>query len=91
MEHDSLLQRYRRDRRKLLEFILSSGLVKEVRAPSGSAPSLSDADFDKLSADYILHCVKSGLSPFPPRLLTEKNEKREKVGGILLETIISSF
>lgn len=60
MEHDSLLQRYRRDRRKLLEFILSSGLVKEVRAPSGSAPSLSDADFDKLSADYILHCVKSG-------------------------------
>ncbi|XVF51538.1 hypothetical protein PTKIN_Ptkin04bG0192800 [Pterospermum kingtungense] len=60
MEHDSLLQRYRSDRRKLLEFLLSSGLVKEIRAPSGSTPSLSDADFDKLSADYILHCVKSG-------------------------------
>lgn len=59
MEQDSLLQRYRRDRRKLLEFLLSSGLIKEVRTPSGSTP-LSDADFDKLSADYILHCIKSG-------------------------------
>ncbi|XP_022720063.1 uncharacterized protein LOC111277894 isoform X1 [Durio zibethinus] len=59
MEHVSLLQRYRRDRRKLLEFLLSSGLIKEIRTPSGSSP-LSDADFDKLSADYILHCVKSG-------------------------------
>ncbi|XWS49898.1 hypothetical protein CRYUN_Cryun12cG0042400 [Craigia yunnanensis] len=60
MEQHSLLQRYRRDRRKLLEFLLSSGLIKEIRTPSGSNPSLSDADFDKLSADYILHCVKSG-------------------------------
>ncbi|KAK5847109.1 protein unc-13 homolog isoform X1 [Gossypium arboreum] len=59
MEQDSLLQRYRRDRRKLLEFLLSSGLIEEVRTPSGST-SLSEADFDKLSADYILHCIKSG-------------------------------
>ncbi|XVF10658.1 hypothetical protein REPUB_Repub07fG0201300 [Reevesia pubescens] len=60
MEQDSLLERYRRDHRKLLAFLLSSGLIKEIRTPSGSNPSLSDADFDKLSADYILHCVKSG-------------------------------
>ncbi|KAL4332520.1 hypothetical protein GQ457_07G009270 [Hibiscus cannabinus] len=59
MEQDILLQRYRRDRRKLLEFLLSSGLIEEVRSPSGST-SLTDADFDKLSADYILHCIKSG-------------------------------
>ncbi|XWS61816.1 hypothetical protein CRYUN_Cryun07bG0157800 [Craigia yunnanensis] len=60
MEHDSLLQLFRRDRRKLLEFLLSSSLIKENWTPSGSTPSLSDADFDKLSADYVLHCVKSG-------------------------------
>ncbi|KAK9006423.1 hypothetical protein V6N11_035462 [Hibiscus sabdariffa] len=59
MEQDILLQRYRRDRRKLLEFLLSSGLIEEVRSPSGST-SLTDADFDKLSADFILHCIKSG-------------------------------
>ncbi|OMP09656.1 hypothetical protein COLO4_05255 [Corchorus olitorius] len=60
MEPDSLLQRYRLDRRKLLEFLFSSGLIKEIRTPSGPTPSLSDADFDTISADYILHCVKSG-------------------------------
>ncbi|KAK8676426.1 hypothetical protein V6N13_142000 [Hibiscus sabdariffa] len=59
MEQDILRQRYRRDRRKLLEFLLSSGLINEVRSPSGSTP-LSDADFDKFSADYILHCIKYG-------------------------------
>ncbi|KAJ0105140.1 hypothetical protein Patl1_18702 [Pistacia atlantica] len=56
----SLLERYRRDRRQLIEFLLSSGLIKELRTSSGSATSLSNIDFDSLSADYILHCVKSG-------------------------------
>ncbi|PQQ21385.1 uncharacterized protein Pyn_17972 [Prunus yedoensis var. nudiflora] len=61
MEHQPLLQRYRRDRRKLLEFLLSSsGLVTELRTSSGSAASLSHIDFDTLSADYVLDCVKSG-------------------------------
>ncbi|CAA7018291.1 unnamed protein product [Microthlaspi erraticum] len=57
---DSLLQRYRNDRRKLLEFLMSSGLVKELRSPSGSSTPLSPADLDALSADYVLDCVKSG-------------------------------
>ncbi|KAJ0264799.1 Uncharacterized protein HA466_0012040 [Hirschfeldia incana] len=55
---NSLLERYRNDRRKLMEFLMSSGLVKELRSPSGS--SLSPADLDALSADYVLDCVKSG-------------------------------
>ncbi|XP_043811757.1 protein unc-13 homolog isoform X2 [Manihot esculenta] len=60
MEHTALLHRYRRDRRKLLEFLLSSGLIKELRTPSGPTNSLSNIDFDTLSADYILLCLKSG-------------------------------
>jgi hypothetical protein len=57
----TLLHHYRRDRRKLLEFLLSSGLIKEPRTPSGPTNSLSNLDFDSLSADYIIHCVKSGI------------------------------
>ncbi|EFH50969.1 hypothetical protein ARALYDRAFT_327303 [Arabidopsis lyrata subsp. lyrata] len=57
---NSMLQRYRNDRRKLMEFLMSSGLVKELRSPSGSSTSLSPADLDALSADYVLDCVKSG-------------------------------
>ncbi|GKU95314.1 hypothetical protein SLEP1_g8689 [Rubroshorea leprosula] len=60
MELDSLLQRYRRDRTKLLEFLLSSGLVKEIRTSSGPTASVSDLDVDSISADYILQCLKSG-------------------------------
>ncbi|KAI5601528.1 hypothetical protein BDE02_01G097700 [Populus trichocarpa] len=56
----TLLHHYRRDRRKLLEFLLSSALIKELRTPSGPTNSLSNLDFDSLSADYIIHCVKSG-------------------------------
>ncbi|XP_010434591.1 PREDICTED: uncharacterized protein LOC104718523 isoform X1 [Camelina sativa] len=57
---DSLLQRYRNDRRKLLEFLMSSGLVTELRSPSGSSASSLSPDLDSLSADYVLDCVKSG-------------------------------
>ncbi|KAM7494210.1 hypothetical protein LguiB_028819 [Lonicera macranthoides] len=61
MEPSSLLQRYRHDRRKLLDFILSSGLIKEIRtSSSGSTTSLSNINFDVLSADYVLHCIQSG-------------------------------
>ncbi|KAK0587106.1 hypothetical protein LWI29_017363 [Acer saccharum] len=58
--HPSLLQRYRRDRRQLIEFLVSSGLIIEFRTSSGSTASLSNIDFDTLSADYLLQCVKSG-------------------------------
>ncbi|TXG50964.1 hypothetical protein EZV62_023488 [Acer yangbiense] len=61
MEHHlSLLQRYRRDRRQLIEFLVSSGLIIEFRTSSGSTASLSNIDFDTVSADYLLQCVKSG-------------------------------
>ncbi|XP_065622185.1 protein unc-13 homolog isoform X5 [Quercus suber] len=55
-----LLQRYRRDRRNLLEFLFSSSLIKELRTPAGHVTSLRDLDFDNLSVDYILHSIKSG-------------------------------
>lgn len=64
---NSLLERYRNDRRKLMEFLMSSGLVKELRSPSGS--SLSPADLDALSADYVLDCVKSGQLTCPQQNL----------------------
>ncbi|XP_038982547.1 protein unc-13 homolog isoform X3 [Phoenix dactylifera] len=57
METLFLLQRHRRDRRKLLEFILSAGLI---RTPSGDSLDLSDVDLDTISVDYVLECVKSG-------------------------------
>ncbi|MQL72562.1 hypothetical protein Taro_004897 [Colocasia esculenta] len=54
-----LLERYRRDHRRLLDFILSAGLASEVRPPPG-AVSLLDIDLDVVSADYVLERVKSG-------------------------------
>ncbi|MCD7447586.1 hypothetical protein HAX54_032204 [Datura stramonium] len=60
METNSLLQRYRSDRRKLLEFMLSCGLIKEIRTPSGPTLSLSNINLDVISADYVLECVQSG-------------------------------
>lgn len=56
----SLLELYRRDRRKLLEFLLSSGLIKEIRTPSGSATSVADLNLDCVSTDYVLQCVQTG-------------------------------
>ncbi|CAI9093969.1 OLC1v1029593C1 [Oldenlandia corymbosa var. corymbosa] len=57
MEVYSLLERYRLDRRKLLEFVLSLGLIKDIRTPSGT---VSDINFDYISVDYVLHCIQSG-------------------------------
>ncbi|GMP28625.1 hypothetical protein CsSME_00004091 [Camellia sinensis var. sinensis] len=56
----SLLQRYRSDRRQLLSFILSSGLIRELRSPTGPTSSVSDSDLELLSADYVLQCAQSG-------------------------------
>ncbi|XP_028054967.1 protein unc-13 homolog isoform X2 [Camellia sinensis] len=56
----SLLQRYRSDRHQLLSFILSSGLIREVRSPTGPTSSVSDSDLELLSADYVLQCAQSG-------------------------------
>ncbi|GMH09418.1 hypothetical protein Nepgr_011259 [Nepenthes gracilis] len=56
----SMLERYRRDRQKLLEFIISSSnSIREVRTPSGST-SISNINLDTVSADYVLSCIKSG-------------------------------
>ncbi|XP_038903224.1 protein unc-13 homolog isoform X2 [Benincasa hispida] len=60
MGSSSLLQRYRRDRQKLLAFLLSSGLIRELRTPAGPITNLSAVDLDSLSASYVLECIKSG-------------------------------
>lgn len=52
-----LLQRYRRDRHVLLNYILSGNLIKKVVMPPG-AVSLEDVDIDQVSVDYVLNCVK---------------------------------
>ncbi|KAL3537703.1 hypothetical protein ACH5RR_001069 [Cinchona calisaya] len=54
-----VLQRYRRDRRVLLNFILSGSLIKKVVMPPG-AVSLDDVDLDQVSIDYVLNCAKKG-------------------------------
>lgn len=54
-----LLQRYRRDRRMLLSFILSGNLIKKVVMPPG-AVSLDDVDIDQVSIDYVINCAKKG-------------------------------
>lgn len=57
----SLLHQYRSDRRRLLSFLLSSGIIKEIRTSTGFVASLPDADLDFLSTDYVLDCIKSGV------------------------------
>ncbi|KAL5800807.1 hypothetical protein ACOSQ3_032439 [Xanthoceras sorbifolium] len=54
-----VLQRYRRDRRILLDFILSGTLIKKVIMPPG-AVTLDDVDLDQVSVDYVLGCAKKG-------------------------------
>lgn len=54
-----LLQRYRRDRRILLDFLLSGNLIKKVVMPPG-AVSLDDVDLDQVSVDFVLSCAKKG-------------------------------
>lgn len=52
-----LLQRYRRDRRVLLDFMLSGSLIKKVVMPPG-AVTLDDVDLDQVSVDYVVNCAK---------------------------------
>ncbi|XP_058104836.1 protein unc-13 homolog isoform X2 [Magnolia sinica] len=54
-----LLHKYRSDRRKLLDFILSVGLIREIQTPQG-AISLRDIDLDAVSVDSILECANHG-------------------------------
>lgn len=54
-----LLQRFRRDRRILLDFILAGSLIKKVIMPPG-AVTLDDVDLDQVSVDYVLNCAKKG-------------------------------
>lgn len=58
-----LLQRYRRDRRVLLDYMLSGTLIKKVVMPPG-AVTLDDVDLDQVSVDYVLNCVKKGIVCF---------------------------
>lgn len=48
----SMIQLYRRDRRKLLEFLL---------AASGSIRDSDDVDFDELRVDSVIDSLKSGV------------------------------
>lgn len=62
MEEESaveILQRYRRDRRKLLDFMLAGSLIKKVIMPPG-AVTLDDVDLDQVSVDYVINCAKKG-------------------------------
>ncbi|XP_074280580.1 protein unc-13 homolog [Silene latifolia] len=54
-----VLQRYRRDRRVLLNYLLSGSLIKKVVLPPG-AVTLDDVDLDQLSVDYVLNCINKG-------------------------------
>lgn len=54
-----LLQRYRRDRKILLNYLLSGTLIKKVVMPPG-AVSLDDVDLDQVSVDFVLNSVKKG-------------------------------
>lgn len=54
-----ILQRYRRDRRKLLDFMLAGSLIKKVIMPPG-AVTLDDVDLDQVSVDYVINCAKKG-------------------------------
>lgn len=58
-----LVQRYRRDRQILLNFLLSGSLIKKVVMPPG-AVSLDDVDLDHVSVDYVLNCAKKGTGFF---------------------------
>eukprot|EP00249_Psilotum_nudum_P007988 c20960_g1_i1 orf=699-4043(-) len=51
------LQRYRRDRHELLDFLLSSSVLKKVVLPPG-AVSLDDIDMEQVSVDYVIECAK---------------------------------
>jgi hypothetical protein len=59
----SLLEAYRRDRRRLLGFLLSAGA-----GGHGRAADLSRVDLDAVSADYALDCVASGKARASPSL-----------------------
>lgn len=56
-----LLQRYRRDRRELLNFLLSASVIKKVIMPPG-AVSYDDIDLDQISVDYILECARKNFA-----------------------------
>lgn len=52
-----MLQRYRRDRGELLNFLLSASILRKVVMPPG-AVSLEDVDLDQVSVDYVLDCAR---------------------------------
>ncbi|KAF3788517.1 hypothetical protein EJ110_NYTH20046 [Nymphaea thermarum] len=54
-----VVERLRSDRRKLIEFIISSNVIKAVDFPTGTS-GVEDVDLDAISADYMLECAVNG-------------------------------
>ncbi|KAL5718422.1 hypothetical protein ACHQM5_011326 [Ranunculus cassubicifolius] len=55
MKNSELLEKYRLDRRNLLEFLFSSNRINQSESNSNSANS-----FDSISVDYVLNRINSG-------------------------------
>ena len=81
-----LLQRYRRDRRELLNFLLAASVIKKVVMPPG-AVSYDDIDLDQISVDFILECARKSayhffpMSPvpyLPTEMLTSPESKDDR-------------
>ena len=62
MDTASMLVVYRRDRRRLLGFLLSAG------GGGSRALDLSRIDLDAVSADYALECVAAGEAGRTPSM-----------------------
>ncbi|GBG77203.1 hypothetical protein CBR_g23529 [Chara braunii] len=54
-----LYQRYRRDRRVLIEYILNTDGGKQVILPPGCS-TLQDVELEQISVDYLLTCIRKG-------------------------------
>ncbi|KAI4370060.1 hypothetical protein MLD38_018445 [Melastoma candidum] len=55
-----LLDLYRRDRRKLLRFVLNSSSSSSSAAAGRDVSSLPDDALDSVSVDYVIRCIVSG-------------------------------
>ncbi|KAJ1702222.1 hypothetical protein LUZ63_002001 [Rhynchospora breviuscula] len=63
-----MLNRFHHDRHNLLEYLLSSGLI---RSRSAASIDLAGVDLDSISPDYVIECILSG-SDFDPSEATRR-------------------